>query len=323
MYWGQDYRGVVDGMHFEINVPPGDPRLAALVQKITSGVTAQSAFLPGIDSYLDIGGGRHIFGATRTGQLRELTNRTGGWQNLDASNGGYVLGAPGVTRSGDRTDVFVIGGNGGAFTQFRRDGLAWSGWRYMGGYGLVGGLRAIIDSGGTYRVFGVNVEGALYQYIGSYDGGWTIQNVSNGGLLRGTPAVLYRDGRFDTFGIGYDGAVWQQTYFVGSPGWNPWRRIGGANLAGGLDALQDATFGFRVLGVDTSNHIQQFSSPDGSSWTTRDISNGGLAIGTPALMNNIGKLDVMAVGLDGRVWYETSASGVWSGWGPAGGDFGL
>ena len=80
----------------------------------------------------------------------------------------------------------MIGGNGGAFTQYRRDGSAWSGWRYMGGYGLVGGLRAIVDSGGTYRVFGVNNVGALYQYIGNYDGGWAIQNVSNGGLLRGT-----------------------------------------------------------------------------------------------------------------------------------------
>ena len=93
-------------MHFEINVPPGDPRLTALVRKITSGVTAQSAFLPGIDSYLDSAAARHIFGATRSGQLRELTNRTGGWQNLDATNGGYIVGAPAVTRSGDRMRCF-------------------------------------------------------------------------------------------------------------------------------------------------------------------------------------------------------------------------
>ena len=78
----------------------------------------------------------------------------------------------------------------------------------------------------------------------------------------------------------------------------------------GWTRLQDATFGFRVLGVDTSNHIQQFRSTDGSSWTTGDISNGGLAIGTPAVMHNSGRLDVMAVGLDGQVWLETSAAGV-------------
>lgn len=34
VYWGQDYRGVVDGMHFEIDVPPGTSSLARLASKI-------------------------------------------------------------------------------------------------------------------------------------------------------------------------------------------------------------------------------------------------------------------------------------------------
>jgi len=38
VYWGQDYTGTVDGMHFEINVPPGDPRLASLATRIRAGV---------------------------------------------------------------------------------------------------------------------------------------------------------------------------------------------------------------------------------------------------------------------------------------------
>jgi len=37
VYWGQDYTGTVDGMHFEIDVPPGDPALAKLVARIRSG----------------------------------------------------------------------------------------------------------------------------------------------------------------------------------------------------------------------------------------------------------------------------------------------
>jgi len=37
VYWGQDYRGVVDGMHFEIDVPPGDPRLSMLASRIRNG----------------------------------------------------------------------------------------------------------------------------------------------------------------------------------------------------------------------------------------------------------------------------------------------
>ena len=34
MYWGGDYRGTVDEMHFEINVGPKDPRLSSLVNSI-------------------------------------------------------------------------------------------------------------------------------------------------------------------------------------------------------------------------------------------------------------------------------------------------
>ena len=39
VYWGQDYTGTVDGMHFEINVPPGDPRLAGLAARTRTGGT--------------------------------------------------------------------------------------------------------------------------------------------------------------------------------------------------------------------------------------------------------------------------------------------
>ncbi|HEY5150294.1 MAG TPA: M15 family metallopeptidase [Mycobacterium sp.] len=37
VYWGQDYTGTVDGMHFEIDVPPGDPSLGLLAARIRAG----------------------------------------------------------------------------------------------------------------------------------------------------------------------------------------------------------------------------------------------------------------------------------------------
>jgi hypothetical protein len=67
-------------------------------------------------------------------------------------------------------------------------------------------------------------------------------------------------------------------------------------------------------------------STDGTGWTNRDISNGGLAIGTPAVMPNAGRLDVMGVGLDGQVWLESlppGSSTTSNGWAPAGGNFSL
>lgn len=37
VYWGGDYRGTTDEMHFEIDVSPGDPALGALVSRINGG----------------------------------------------------------------------------------------------------------------------------------------------------------------------------------------------------------------------------------------------------------------------------------------------
>ena len=37
VYWGGDYRGTTDEMHFEIDVPPGSPELSNLATEITSG----------------------------------------------------------------------------------------------------------------------------------------------------------------------------------------------------------------------------------------------------------------------------------------------
>lgn len=40
VYWGGDYSGVTDAMHFEINVPPGDPRLPELAARIRAAEAA-------------------------------------------------------------------------------------------------------------------------------------------------------------------------------------------------------------------------------------------------------------------------------------------
>ena len=48
VYWGEDYRGTVDGMHFEIDVPPGSAELAALVNKIAGGSADPRGFLDGV-----------------------------------------------------------------------------------------------------------------------------------------------------------------------------------------------------------------------------------------------------------------------------------
>ena len=323
VYWGQDYSGVVDGMHFEINVPPGDPGMTRLAASLRGGGTTPSAvYVPGIDSFVDSGGTRRVFGISAAGKLTELTGGSGGWQTFDASAGGYVRGTPAVTYRNGRCDVFAIGGDDGGWTMSRRDGGGWSSWSQMGGGNLTGGFAGVIGSGGVYHLFSVTTDGGLWQYFGSAEGGWSIQNVSNNGALRGRPAVVYQNGRYDLFGIGLDDTVWQQSYTDGDAGWAPWRRVGGSRMVGGLSALRDSN-GYRVIGIDSDGKVRQFTSSNGSSWRSADISNGGTVGGTPSMTMTNGRLNVYGVGLDQQVWTEQSVnSGAFGGWQPIGGNIG-
>lgn len=86
VYWGGDYRGTTDEMHFEINVSPGDRRLAATVGQINGYGTP-----------------------TRTIALRAKANN----QIVTAEAGGgrpLVSNRPNV-QQWERFDVFSMGGN--------------------------------------------------------------------------------------------------------------------------------------------------------------------------------------------------------------------
>lgn len=50
VYWGQDYSGVVDGMHFEIDVPPGDPHLSMLASRIRTNGALPSGYVDAISA---------------------------------------------------------------------------------------------------------------------------------------------------------------------------------------------------------------------------------------------------------------------------------
>ena len=216
-----------------------------------------------------------------------------------------MLGTPAVSYQHGRCDVFAIGGDGGTFNQHRTDGGNWVGWSSMAGGNLTGGLDSLIGANGENHVFCVTTWGALFQYVGSSTAGWIIQDISNSGTLVGAPAGIYRGGRYDVFGIGLDRALWQQTFVNGLPTWGPWTRIGGSGLVSGVDAIADSNGGYRVVGIDADGQVQQFTSPDGATWTHTDISNNGTLMGTPAVTRVSGRVDVFGIGLDRRVWQQT------------------
>jgi hypothetical protein len=80
MFWGGDYTGTVDAMHFEINVSPGDSRLTSLAARIRGG---------GGSSLRSRANSRFVT-AESAGTRPLIANRTaiGPWERFDVINRG-------------------------------------------------------------------------------------------------------------------------------------------------------------------------------------------------------------------------------------------
>lgn len=80
VYWGGDYRGTTDEMHFEIDVPPGDRRLSDLVTRIRGGSSGQSQVV-GLRARAN---GKYVT-AEHGGISPLIANRTalGAWEQFD------------------------------------------------------------------------------------------------------------------------------------------------------------------------------------------------------------------------------------------------
>lgn len=173
VYWGGDYRGTVDGMHFEIDVPPGDPQLGALVQKITGA-----------------GGG----GGAGGGQVAGLRARANGRVVCAESAGGASLIANrGAVGQWERFTIIPRGGNLVALRSAANN-------RYVcaedgGASPLIANRTAV----GLWETF---------QLITNSDGSFSLRAQANNKLVcaeagGGSPLVANRDaiGLWETFDL--------------------------------------------------------------------------------------------------------------------------
>lgn len=85
VYWGGDFSGVPDEMHFEINVPPGDPSLPALAARIRGAVPVAPAAPPTRVVSLRAGINNRYVTAEAGGASALIANRTavGPWERFD------------------------------------------------------------------------------------------------------------------------------------------------------------------------------------------------------------------------------------------------
>jgi hypothetical protein len=106
IYWGGDYSGTTDEMHFEIDVAPGDPRLPALVARIRgdAGPSTVVSLRARADSMYVV--------AENGGSAPLIANRAaiGQWEQFDLID----LGGRSVALCAHANSSYVCADNGGA-----------------------------------------------------------------------------------------------------------------------------------------------------------------------------------------------------------------
>jgi hypothetical protein len=195
----------------------------------------------------DAQGGYHVFTRGPDGTLRHAWSDSAGWHQQKL--GAVMIGAPAVSYTNGRCDVFVIGADGGTY---HRSATAngWSGWKRISSVRLAGGESVVRDPAGNFHVFGTDWLGALWQISGS-DARWSTQAL--GGVVLGRPAVTYANGRFDVFADGVNQTLYQKSYVNGH--WTAWTRIVNRSFRAELNATVDVNGIFHIFALDAAGML--------------------------------------------------------------------
>ena len=287
---------------------------------------------PGPDN--QYGGGR-----LNLGSLTFLTGASSGPSEVSSTNG--------------RTDVFVIGTDGGLW-QRTRVGSSASAWLALGGF-LTSDPDVSSWGGGRLDVFARGGDNALWHRSSNDGSSWSDWESLGGVLTSGPAAVSSATNGIDLFVRGGDGALWTKSW--NGSGWSGWSSLGGFVIGdpdvaswsanrldlfarGGDDALwhqwRDGAqwSGWQPLGGILSSSPGTTSSGvgrvevgvrggdnalwlltwNGASWSGWSSLGGGLASAPDLAQTNAGQLDVVAHGNDSAIWQQSFNGSSWLGW---------
>lgn len=249
-------------------------------------------------------------GADGAAMHRTWTPATG--LGATTSLGRRVLGAPAsASRTAGTLDMFARGEDSGLYGTSRGpDG--WSGWSGLGGV-LSSRPSATAGPGGRLDVVARGTDGAVWHRWSSTPGAWSAWESLGGQLLPGTaPATVWTSpGRYEVVAVGTDRRVWRRTW-TPSRGWTDWTSLDGQTTvdvtaaAGGTDVLTVV-----VRGTDLAGWSRSITPTASSTWASL----GGVLSGGPsaAAVPGTGRVDVFALGTDGRTYVNVMRSGG-SGW---------
>ena len=106
VYWGGDYSGTTDEMHFEINVPPGDSRLTSLAAGIRAGSVQPDRRV----AFRAVNGASVVAENAGNGFLWSNRSAIGDWERFDLFN----VGGNDIALRSNANQLYVCAESGGS-----------------------------------------------------------------------------------------------------------------------------------------------------------------------------------------------------------------
>lgn len=280
--WGGNYSSKKDDMHFEINVPPGDPRLAALAARILAGEAKPLPVGTGAVFTSYAGAASHdVFAVASNGMLRQKHYANSTWSGWMDIGPGRYRGAPAVVATPEgRYDVFGTGLTGNLY-QTTWAGQGVGSWTYPTNLqgSLIEGAAAVRRST-AIDVVGVSPNNYLYNrtFNGTAWSWWQKMDNGLGATFTGSPAISYSNGRYDLFCQGTDKALYHSSATSLAGPWTTPTKLGGVLIGSPASVRANGLLHVFCLGVTNNLYQRYFTGTSWSNW----INLGGNYVGTPA-----------------------------------------
>ena len=229
--------------------------------------------------------------------------------------GGAAVGGPAVAARPDGSVlVFHRGRNDRLYVSTRSATGTWSAWRGLGG--TLTSRPAVAVEGGTVHVLARGADGAVWSRTSRTPGTWSGWASRGGSLAAGTApaATSPAPGRLDVVVHAADGTLQRRTRADGA--WSAWTGLGAP--AGARSAVDDpalATYAGRPQVVVRGTDGAVWTRPASGAGAWRSL--GGTPVSSPGAGSAArDRLDVVAVGDDGRLQRVVRTPAGWSAWAP-------
>jgi hypothetical protein len=215
-----------------------------------------------------------------------------------------------------RVQVFVLGTDNALYVKGQAGLVSWGNWQYLGGTALLQ-IEVGTNQDGRLEAFALGSDHAVWHKWQDYSGNWGGWSYL-GGNAQSISVAQDAGKRLQVVALWADHSARVIGQVTQNGGWGGWSSLGGwqlQQLAVASDANGNLTM--FALGGDHQVYLQQ-EAPSGTWGGWANL--GGQVQSIAAGRDSLGRLEVVAVGMDSNVYAirQNTAGGEWRapGWGP-------